>query len=526
VDFVFSSSFLIVVHREKYLSLSRDGVGLPKLEALALRKMVFSKKYPSFEFFTASCHGELLTSKDKDNKAAAALIKETKLKDGGLEIELLNDPATGLPVWTFLKDFQFEFFKGKLFGGKERVMSFWLHTQFLALEPNYYLKMERMDIDKVSKTKGMADFTLELFFEPISVGKKAAEASNAAALLASNPQLPPSLADTLRGPHAPPADQAEMIATALAMMLEGRKMTRFYLGDPTKVPREKEVEKREVFLQIRDEAASANGAGASSPSPAAPKKWALVWSVDLLGSGPAAVGAASSTSGNANTQAAVAAAAAQGEQKLLLSDIGSLLIGKQDPIWVRSVPSRSAVEDRCLSILSREQRAGAAAPKVQLHLEAYSERQLSLWVEGIKWLLEHGVAEAPALKEEEGELFPQSIASALMAGPPSHNRGSSVANTPSSPAAAAAKQAQVEKEKADAEKAAAASVASSASSAASGDAADDDLEGGPDDGFDMVMVGRQGRAESFARPPPIRVPQNRRRRVISVLDKNPAIAEE
>jgi len=377
---------------EKYLSLSRDGVGLPKLEALALRKMVFSRKYPAFDLFTAACHGESLSS--KDNKGA--LIKETKTKDGGLEIELLNDPATGLPAWTFLKDFQFEFFKGKLFGGKERVMSFWLHTQFLALEPNYYLKMERMDIDKVSKAKGMADFTLELFFEPVAVGKKAAEASSAAALLATNPQLPPVLADALRG-ESP--EQAETIATALSMMLEGRKMTRFYLGDVNKVPREKEVEKREVFLQLRDDTPVSSPAGGAQQLQN--RNWALVWSVDLLGSGPAATG----TSAGANRDAAVAAAAAQGEQHLPLSNIGSLLIGKQDPIWARSVPSRSAVEDRCLSVLSRP-----GAEKVELHLEAYSERQLSLWVEGIKWLLEHGVAMGPAggvaLKEEEGELFP------------------------------------------------------------------------------------------------------------------------
>ncbi len=50
---------------EKYLSLSRDGVGLPKLECLALKKMTFSKKYPAFDFFVSSCHGETLSSKDK-----------------------------------------------------------------------------------------------------------------------------------------------------------------------------------------------------------------------------------------------------------------------------------------------------------------------------------------------------------------------------------------------------------------------------------------------------------------------------
>jgi hypothetical protein len=104
-------------------------------------------------------------------------------------------------------------------------------------EPNYYLKMERMDIDKVSKTKGIPDFTLELFFEPVSQGRRALEANSAANSLSSGSGL-------MANPALPAIEQslgvdAEMIQASLTMMLEGRKMTRFYLGN-------KEIKEKEV----------------------------------------------------------------------------------------------------------------------------------------------------------------------------------------------------------------------------------------------------------------------------------------
>ena len=484
---------------EKYLSLSRDGVGLPKLEAIALRKMVFSRKAPAFEYFVAGCHGEFVSSKDKDVK-----IKETKLKDGGFEIEILP----GTPHWVFLKDFQFEFYRGKMFGGKQRVMSFWLHTQFLALEPNYYLKMERMDIDKVSKDKSQADFTLELFFEPVSTGVKAAEADQLQApndLLAANPLLSSHLTAILQ---SCPAEQAETIAASLTMMMEGRKMARFYPGD--KKHGEKDVEKRDVFVVLKDETPMSAG-------PAEPRSYTLYWCLDsqsLAGASPSSMVF----------------------ESVRIGDIGSLLIGKQADIWSKSSQARQAIEDRCISIVARE---GPAIPKVELHVEAYSERQLALWIEGIKFLLEHTTG-GGSLREEEGELFQdrQLMGQAPFSSPKSTGSGSLSTNTPQnltplmlaqpapspSPAAASA---SAPAAAAPSSSSSSSSTSSSSSSAASAAA----LAASPSNAAAAAFAAaaaaaaaaeeaayllNRNRAESFARPPPIRVPQNRHRRVISV----------
>ena len=477
---------------EKYLSLSRDGVGLPPLEALSLRKMVFSKKAPSFDYFVAGCHGEFISSKDKGKHtthtsrnlngltqrgmgrhrecrpdvrcvfvvsvcvSSDVKLRETKLKDGGYEIEFLP----GGVQWVFLKDFQFEFYKGKMFGGKARVMSFWLHTQFLALEPNYYLKMEKMDIDKVSKDKSCSDFSLELFFEPVVSGPKAVEAKKQPELEAS-PLLSPQLTSAL---SSIPPDVSEMMLASLTMMLEGRKMSRYYLGDRSL--REKEVEKRDVFLVLKDETpidADAN----------APRTYALWWCPDaqsLAGASPAAMVF----------------------ETIRIGAIGSLLIGKQADIWSRTLATKSAVEDRCFSLYSRD----GAVPKVELHLEAYSERQLSLWIEGIKFLLER--VGGGQIHETEGDLFPVTAAAS-----------NSTSNTPSIAVPAAYANAPAA---APAATAASSGPAPSPSNAASAGAAFAD----PAADEIAAFFSSRGRAESFARPPPLRVPQNRHRRVISV----------
>lgn len=425
-----SSQIRWIHYWEKYLSLSRDGIGLPKLEALQLKRMLFSKKSQSFDFFVASCHGEVISSKDSNGK-----VKEIKHKDGTLELDFTQD---GLPLgsspWIFLKDFQIEFFKGKLFGGSARVMSFWLHTQFLSMEPGYYLKMDRMDIDKVSKTKGIPDFTLELWFEPVSVGRKAAEVFDPCNLLSSG-QAAQTIENAAALPLIPsePVDDAEMYRAALTMMIEGRKMTRYYLGN--KDLKEKEVEKKDVFIFLKDD--SNQPAGSSNAS----RSYSLYWCLDSYSLSNVGVG-------NINTNVS---------EKITLSELRSILIGKQNGIWSRNISTKQAAEDRCFSLITKN--------GFELNLEAYSDRQLALWMEGIKFLLRQQLG-ANAITEEEGEQFQQSLL-ALTAGK-------------------------------------AASSSSSSPSASSPAAASPD--GGP----------TRERAETFARPPAIKIPENRHRRVINV----------
>lgn len=392
-------------------------------------------------------------------------LRETKLKDGGYELEFL---PVGVP-WIFLKDFQFEFYKGKMFGGKARVMSFWLHTQFLALEPNYYLKLSKADIDKVSKDKSCSDFTLELFFEPVASGPKAIEAAQRQPAVEANPLLSPQLSQALA---AIPPDVSDMMTASLTMMLEGRKMSRYYLGDRSL--REKEVEKRDVFVVLKDETPI-------DADPSAPRTYALWWCPDaqsLAGASPAAMVF----------------------ETVRIGNIGSLLIGKQADIWSRTLATKSAVEDRCFSLYSKD---GAACPKIELHLEAYSERQLSLWIEGLKFLLERVGGQ---IHETEGELFPVSAAAAA----------SSTSNTPSIavPAAYAAPTAATATASSSSGPAPSPSNASAVSAAGAASACAD-----PAADEIAAFFSSRGRAESFARPPPLRVPQNRHRRVISVQQK-------
>lgn len=415
---------------EKYLSLSRDGIGLPKLEPLSLRRMVFSKKSPSYDYFVTSCHGEVISSKD-------VKLKETKTKDGGYEIEFPPGANGDDAIFTFLKDFQIEFFDKKLFGGSSRIMSFWLHTQFLAMEPDYYLKLERSDIDKVSKSKSVPDFTLELYFEPATQGRKATEAAGPSNALSSgaltiNPMMP-----TI-SPNMSP-DYAEMIQAGLTMMIEGRKMTRFYAGN--KELKEKEVEKRDIFLFLKEDNAAAatastdaNNAATAAITTPSKRNYTLHWCLDRQ----SISNVSSSTTGY---------------EKLRVSDIQSVQIGKQADLWSRGISTKQAIEDRCLSIIARDPTpAGRKAGKViELHIEAYSERQLSLWVEGLKFLLSQPGQRG--FQEAEGEAFQQSLLALTADSPTSAN--------------------------------------------------------GPDGAV-------RGRAESFARPPPIKVPTNRHRRVISV----------
>jgi hypothetical protein len=88
---------------EKYLTLSRDGLCLPKPRRLMLNKMIFSSKSPSFDWFMSSCHGEMISSKDKN------MVKRIDNKDGSYILELDEK-------FNFITDFQFEFFDKKLFG--------------------------------------------------------------------------------------------------------------------------------------------------------------------------------------------------------------------------------------------------------------------------------------------------------------------------------------------------------------------------------------------------------------------------
>jgi hypothetical protein len=72
-----------VYYWEKYLALSRDGIGLPPLVPLALTRMLLSKKAPPYDHFVASCHGASISSKDKD-----MTVVETRMNDGSERTEL------------------------------------------------------------------------------------------------------------------------------------------------------------------------------------------------------------------------------------------------------------------------------------------------------------------------------------------------------------------------------------------------------------------------------------------------------
>jgi len=509
---------------EKYLSLSRDGIGLPKLEPLAIRKMTFSKKYPSFDYFTASCHGESWSSKDKvkdkdgKDRDASLWINETKTKEGGLEITFLTDPNTPNPhPWVFAKDFVFEFYKGKMFGGKTRIMSFWLHTQFLAMEPNYTLHLERMDIDKVSKDKGCSDFSLDLVFEPTqTTSEQSIAAIGRDELLSATPIL-----KRMPGITSMPPTLGESIAAALTMMLEGRKMTRYVEG--SKQLKQRAVEKKDIFICLREDSAatpssdsgssSSSTNGSSSQSSISPRRFKLCWCLEsqmnaLAASKPKDKASSDNVDTQSDATSSSTPAPAEYEQ-LLLSDIGSILVGKQADIWEKGAPGRSAIEDRCLTIRSR-----AATPSssddlssgrstgegLELHLQAYSERQLALWVEGFKFLLRVLAQEnEKQLVEEEGEEF---------ASAPSNGDATQALTASSAPASSLT----------PSQSAPAASGRSVTFAIPEGDGGDGNGNGEGGMASSSSFDASRGRAESFAKPPPLYVPRSRSNRIISIQE--------
>lgn len=192
------------------MTLSRDGLSLPKPQRLKLKKMIFSKKTPSFDYFSLDCHGIGCTSKDKDNG-----IKIIKRNDGILEYEFGSQ-------WNMLTDFQIEFFKTKLFGGKSRVMSFWLHTQFV--DPLLELHLSKKDIDKVSKNKDCPEFTIDVYFEYVT-------------------PLP------IQAQEAKVKEQEEL-KNYINMMMEGRKMTRL---STQLIDNVSTILKQDVLLFLRDD---------------------------------------------------------------------------------------------------------------------------------------------------------------------------------------------------------------------------------------------------------------------------------
>jgi len=139
-----------VHYYERYMKCSIDGgTGLPPPERLIITKMVFSKKCPSFNFFKFECHGQQVNSRNLE-------LKFTTNKDTG-DMEV----AMGAP-FIALTDFQMQFMKKKAMKSPSRAMSFWLHTQFI---DNYHVQLRKKDIDKVSKDKGAADFTVDIYFK-------------------------------------------------------------------------------------------------------------------------------------------------------------------------------------------------------------------------------------------------------------------------------------------------------------------------------------------------------------------------
>jgi len=139
-----------VYYFEKFMNLSKEGTSLPPPQKMVITKMLFSATAPTFDLFTVNCHGLVATSKETH-------VKLTRTKSGGTEV-IMGEP------FVVLTDFEVVFYKGKALGGKKRAFSMWLHTQFLE---NNYIKLTRTEIDKVSKMKGIPDFTLELWVAPL-----------------------------------------------------------------------------------------------------------------------------------------------------------------------------------------------------------------------------------------------------------------------------------------------------------------------------------------------------------------------
>lgn len=138
-----------VHYYEKYMKLTADGLSLKPAQRLVLTKFKLSKKAPSWTFFTASCHGFSISSKESKSN-----IKKTATKTG-------YTVTVGEP-WVFCTDFCIVFHKSKTLGKTSRVFSFWLHTQF----GGKTVILGKKDLDKVSKLKSQADFTIELQFAP------------------------------------------------------------------------------------------------------------------------------------------------------------------------------------------------------------------------------------------------------------------------------------------------------------------------------------------------------------------------
>lgn len=132
---------------EHYLAVSKpESPGLRVRERLRIMKIRLIKGAPSFSVISMDCHGTLVDTKD---------VVFKKLEKGVTEVELDER-------YEVVTDFRLQFYKTKMLSKKERVMSFWLHTQFLE---GYEHTLHKHEIDKTNKKKKKEDFTLTIYFE-------------------------------------------------------------------------------------------------------------------------------------------------------------------------------------------------------------------------------------------------------------------------------------------------------------------------------------------------------------------------
>lgn len=135
---------------EKYCQLRDSGVPRPLSRPLIITKIFVSETAPVFHSFNVK-------NKVLDKKYSS---KRLRHKKSGNDQSCVLNCGSSMVVH---KDVRVEFVKFSFGGGvKNRVFSFWFHTDFIE---NHRLRLEKTDIDKVNKDKKMQDFWVEVFFE-------------------------------------------------------------------------------------------------------------------------------------------------------------------------------------------------------------------------------------------------------------------------------------------------------------------------------------------------------------------------
>jgi len=102
----------------------------------------------------------LMVAPDTKNSCVSTSTQEgwkiRKAKNGNVIIDIPE-----VEVW---KDVKIQFEQSKWLGAKQkRVMSFWFHTDFI--DANEPLHLNRIQIDKVNKQKGIPDFYIDVIFK-------------------------------------------------------------------------------------------------------------------------------------------------------------------------------------------------------------------------------------------------------------------------------------------------------------------------------------------------------------------------